>query len=675
MAPRKTKKTSYKILTIDPYLKPFEKDIDLRMQRYAETRKALLGAGADIAGMANGHMYFGLHRNERGWTFREWAPGADALHFVGDFNSWNKLSHPMKPLKGGVWEIEIKGHDALKHGQFYGVQVTKGAQSFQRVPSYARWVEQNPHNFTYTARVCANAPYRWKNEGFLRRKISPMFIYEAHIGMAQEKEGVGSYREFADNVLPRIKKAGYNAVQLMAIAEHPYYASFGYQVTNFFAPSNWFGTPDDFKYLIDTAHGMGIMVIMDLVHSHSAVNEGDGLYKFDGTDYQYFHAGPRGYHPAWKTKLFNYGKHEVIHFLLSNIKYWMEEYHVDGFRFDGVTSMLYHDHGLGKAFTGYESYFSLNTDVEAVTYLQLATELIHAVNPNAIAIAEDMSGMPGMCIPIRYGGIGFDYRLSMGVPDFWIKTLKEGKDEHWDIGRMWYELTTCRPEEKTIAYCESHDQALVGDKTIIFWLADAEMYTGMDRAYHSPGIDRAIALHEMIRLVTMSLAGNGWLNFMGNEFGHPEWIDFPREGNGWSYHYARRQWSLSENGYLKYSWLGNFDREMLKFVKKYRVMASREATKLWDDFDKKLLVFAKGDTILAFNFHPTDSQDGFFIPVGAIGDGEYELVFDTDRRDFGGQGRIAQKQTFKAKNIKGKGLGFQVYLPCRTAIALRRKKA
>ena len=673
-AAKKAKKTSYKILSIDPYLKPFEKDIDLRMQRYADTRKALLGDGADITDLANGHMYFGFHRTETGWVYREWAPSADAMHLVGDFNSWNTKSHPMKPLKGGVWEIHLNGRDALRHGQYIGVMVTNGGHQYQRVPTYIRWAGQNPATFQLTGRVYASAPYRWQNEGFLRRKMNPLFIYEAHVGMAQDKEGIGTYREFADNVLPRIKKQGYNAVQIMAIAEHPYYGSFGYQVSNFFAAAHWFGEPDDLKYLVDTAHGMGIMVLMDLVHSHSSGNEGESLYKFDGSESQFFHTGPKGWHPAWKTRLFNYGKHEVIHYLLSNIKYWMEEFHIDGFRFDGVTSMLYHDHGLGKAFTGYENYFSMNTDTEAVTYLQLATELIHAVNPFAVAIAEDMSGMPGMCIPIRYGGIGFDYRLGMGVPDFWIKMLKEIPDEHWDIGKIWYELTTCRPKEKVIGYSESHDQAMVGDKTLIFWLADAEMYTSMDKASHNPIIDRAIPMHNLIRLITLTLAGDGWLNFMGNEFGHPEWIDFPREGNGWSYKYARRQWSLADNGFLKYEWLNNFDREMLKFAKKYRVLASREAKKLWDDFDQKLLVFAKGDTILAFNLDPNRSQADFFIPVGAVGAGDWELVFDTDRPEFGGQGRIAPGQKYIPLTEKGRGLGIRVYLPARTAIALRRKK-
>ena len=579
---------TYKILEIDPWLNAYRRDIDLRMRRFTEIRQVLLGDKGDLTDMANGHMYYGIHRTEDGWVYREWAPGADAMHLIGDFNGWNRESHPMVRKEGGVWEIEIPGADAMRHKQLVKVQVTRNGVSTDHIPLYIRRVVQNKEDNTFSGQIWApEKPFQWTDGGYKRRKIHPLYIYETHIGMAQEKEGVGTYKEFKQNILPRIKADGYNTIQLMAIMEHPYYASFGYQVTNFFAATSWFGEPEDLKDLINTAHGMDMLVLLDVVHSHASGNANEGINMFDGTDDQFFHPGPGGWHPAWGSRLFNYGKHEVIHFLLSNLKFWQDEYHFDGFRFDGVTSMLYHDHGLGEAFDSYAKYFSMNTDVEAVTYLQLANELIHQVNPFAVTIAEDMSGMPGMCLPLRSGGIGFDYRLAMGIPDFWIRTLKQS-DDNWDMGNMWYELTTRRPKEQSIGYSESHDQALVGDKTLIFRLADAEMYVGMDKVYHSLIIDRAIALHKMIRFITLSLGCEGYLNFMGNEFGHPEWIDFPREGNGWSFKYARRQWSLADNGYLKYQWLLNFDRAMLKFARKYRIMMKKDLQNLWIDQPKKL---------------------------------------------------------------------------------------
>lgn len=663
-----SKQPQYKILTIDPWLKPYYSDIALRMQRHANTRRALLGDKGDLSSFANGYLYYGIARTEDGWVYREWAPGADEMHLIGDFNDWNRESHPMTRLENGNWEIKLDGEDALMHGQRIKVQVTKNGEKFDRIPAYIRRVVRDPETNEFYGQVWApNRPFRWTDGGYGKRKLSPLFIYESHVGMAQEDESVGTYREFADRILDRVQEAGYNTIQLMAIMEHPYYASFGYQVTNFFAASSWYGNPEDLKYLINTAHEMGMFVLLDVVHSHASKNTNEGLNRFDGTDDQYFVAQD---HPAWDTKLFNYGKYEVIHFLLSNLKFWLQEYHFDGFRFDGVTSMLYHDHGLGTDFMSYDRYFSLNTNVEAVTYLQLANELIHAVNPFAVTIAEDMSGMPGMCLPIRYGGIGFDYRLSMGVPDFWIKTLKES-DENWDMRKMWHELTTRRPQEKNIGYSESHDQALVGDKTLIFRMADAEMYTGMNKDYHSITMDRAIALHKMIRFITLVLAGEGYLNFMGNEFGHPEWIDFPREGNGWSYKYARRQWSLCDNEMLKYAWLRDFDRAMLKFARKYRVLSKRGAVNLWVDQERKLLAFCKGDIIYLFNFHPTESPTNFFLPTHPLGAGDYRAVFTSDDVSFGGNGNISEDYVYTAKDVPGHGVGFEVYIPSRTAVAFK----
>lgn len=662
-----------KILSIDPWLAPYQSDLKLRMERYQQTRKQLLGEEGELTSFANGYLYYGFHRTEEGWVYREWAPAARQMHLIGDFNGWNRQSHPMRRLPDGSWEIELTGARALAHGSLVKVQVTHrdGTRS-DRIPLYIRRVVQDKRTNSFNGQIWAPPPFRWSDEGFSARRKAPLFIYECHIGMAQEKPGVGTYREFTENILPWVRRSGYNAIQLMAIQEHPYYASFGYQVSNFFAASSWYGTPDELKQLINTAHSMGIVVLLDLVHSHACKNEAEGISRFDGTEEQFFHAGSRGHHPAWDSKLFNYGKHEVIHFLLSNIKFWMEEYHFDGFRFDGVTSMLYWNHGLGEAFDGYEKYFSLNTDVEAVTYLQLATELVHAINPSAVAIAEDMSGMPGMCLPIRYGGIGFDYRLSMGVPDFWVKCLKELPDEAWDMHRMWHELTTRRPQEKCIGYVESHDQALVGDKTVIFWLADAQMYTGMDKATHTPELDRAIALHKLIRFVTLTLAGDGYLTFMGNEFGHPEWIDFPREGNGWSYQYARRQWSLATNGYLKYEWLYAFDRAMITFARKYHLLTKRDLVNLWIDEEQKILCYYKGGLLFAFNFHPQRSCSGFFLPAHVGGVGRYQVVFDSDQACFGGQGRIDRQVVYEARALPERGEGFDIYLPSRTVTVLKK---
>ncbi|MBP3705070.1 MAG: alpha amylase C-terminal domain-containing protein, partial [Clostridia bacterium] len=344
--------------------------------------------------------------------------------------------------------------------------------------------------------------------------------------------------------------------------------------------------------------------------------------------------------------------------------------HFDGFRFDGVTSMLYHDHGLGSSFGDYAKYFSLNTDTDSVTYLQLANELVRQVNPHAITIAEDTSAMPGLCLPISAGGMGFDYRLAMGTPDMWIKILKERTDDQWDMWDLWLELTGRRPKEPVIGYVESHDQALVGDKTLMFRLCDKEMYWSMDKASQNMIVDRGIALHKMIRLLTLSLGGEGYLNFMGNEFGHPEWIDFPREGNGWSYQHCRRQWSLADNNDLRYTYLNEFDKVMISHAKRQRMLNGTPQQLLISQPDKTL-IYERNSLVYAFNFHPTNSLNGYFIPVPV--EGRYQVILTTDEYNFGGQNRIAIPHIYEAKRQPDANnqIGFRVYLPSRTAMVLK----
>ena len=656
----------YRVLELNPQLLPFSGDIDLRMHLYHSTKDRLLANGSKLNDFANAHEYFGIHHVEGGWVYREWAPNAHQLYLTGDFNNWNQTEYPMKRLENGIWELFLEGEKTLWEGCKVKTIVDANMTRTEHIPLYARRVVQDKETVTWCAEVVDDwKVFKWTDEEF--KPADSLYIYEAHVGMAQEEGKVGTYREFAQHVLPRVKKAGYNAIQLMAIMEHPYYGSFGYQVSNFFAASSWFGKPEDLKYLVNKAHKMGIRVLLDVVHSHAVKNTAEGINMFDGTTWQFFHDGEKGDHPAWGTKCFNYGKDEVIHFLLSNLKFWMTEYHFDGFRFDGITSMLYHDHGLGTDFNDNSKYFSLNTHTEAITYLQLANELIRQVNPNAITIAEDMSGMPGMCLPIEDGGVGFDYRLGMGLPDMWIRTVKEKSDEHWEIGKMWGDMCLRRPGENTVAYVESHDQALVGDKTMIFRLADANMYTDMNKDCHNPIIDRAIALHKMIRLLTLAGGGEAYLNFMGNEFGHPEWIDFPREGNGWSFHYCRRQWSLLENGFLKYQWLGEFDRDMIKLAKGNDIFKQQMASLMLLKEPEKVIAFYRNGLLFAFNFNPNESYTNVLIPVPANAD--YTLKLSSDDEQYGGQ-NLVEHMKYTVKKFDNQYF-VELYLPARTAVILK----
>ena len=634
------------------------------LQLYQEKLDALLQPGQSLEDFANGYNYFGFHRTKTGWFYREWAPGAEKVYLTGDFCGWDRRAFPMQRLDGGIWEIFLGGKDILQEGQYVQTVVVKDGRELERIPAYATRVVQDPDTAAWCAVIAEDKPFCWTDAGFQPAK--DLFIYECHIGMAQEAGKVGTYREFTQNILPRIRDLGYNTVQIMAIMEHPYYASFGYQVTNFFAPSSRFGKPEELKELINTAHEMGIGVLLDVVHSHAAPNTREGLNEFDGTDHQYFHGGSKGDHGTWGTKCFDYGKNEVIHFLLSNLKYWLTEYHFDGFRFDGVTSMLYHDHGLGIRFDSDEQYFSLNTHVEAITYLQLACQTVKQIQPNAILIAEDMSAMPGICRPSAEGGIGFDYRLAMGEPDLWVRLLQQ-RDEDWDLNEIYFELANRRPGEKVIGYCESHDQALVGDKTLMFRMCDQEMYWHMGKDHEHPVIHRGMALHKMLRLITATLGGEGYLTFMGNEFGHPEWIDFPREGNRWSYHYCRRQWSLADNKLLRYHDLLEFEKFMVALLQSHAVLSGPDR-QLRLDNHKKLLVYEKGGLVFGFNFHPWRSYDSCFLPVPEAG--TYQVILSTDDHRFGGQGRIWH-ETYDTTEKDGVP-GIRLYLPSRTAVILEK---
>ena len=681
------KKKQIGLVARDKYLEPFEEAIQGRHDHALWKINELTRNGeVSLSDFANGYQYFGLHQLKDGWVFREWAPHATDIFLVGDFNNWTESeSYKCNRIAGtGNWELYLP-LDAISHGNLYKMHVKWEGGSGERIPAWATRVVQDDITKIFSAQVWApKEEYQWKDNRFCLEeskkkrtftpKKDPLLIYECHIGMAQDAEKVGTYTEFKDNILPRIASAGYNAIQIMAIQEHPYYGSFGYHVSSFFAPSSRCGTPEELKELIDTAHQRGISVIMDIVHSHAVKNEVEGLGNIAGDPNQYFYSGERREHPAWDSLCFDYGKNEVIHFLLSNCKYWLTEFHFDGFRFDGVTSMLYYSHGLGETFTGYQDYFNGHQDDNAICYLTLANELIHQVYPKAITIAEEVSGMPGLAAKFKDGGYGFDYRLAMNIPDYWIRAIKEKKDEDWKPSSIFWEVKNRRADEKTISYCESHDQALVGDKTIIFRLIDADMYWHFKRGDETNLVHRGIALHKMIRLVTLGSINGGYLNFMGNEFGHPEWIDFPREGNGWSHKYARRQWNLVDNKDLDYHFLSDFDRAMIKVVKSEKRFNLTPVEEVWHNDGDQILAFKRGKLLFVFNFSPTQSFADYGLLVEA---GEYEVVLNTDAKDFGGNG-LADDNVKHFTNYDplyekvGKGW-LKLYIPARSAIVLRNK--
>lgn len=663
------------ILQQDPWLQPFANAIEGRHQHAIDKEQELTEGKITLADFSTGYLYFGLHRTATGWVFREWAPHATAIYLIGDFNGWQQLPNfQLHTIEHGIWEIELP-IESIQHEQLYKLSMHWHGGAGERVPAWARRVIQDEHTKIFSAQVWEpEHPYQFQIKNF-RPATDPLLIYECHIGMSGESESIASYNDFREKVLPRVAALGYNCLQIMAIQEHPYYGSFGYHVSSFFAASSRFGTPDELKQLIDAAHQLGIAVIMDIVHSHAVKNEVEGLGRFDGTPDLYFYTGNKREHPAWDSLCFDYGKNEVVHFLLSNCKFWLDEYRFDGYRFDGVTSMLYYSHGLGESFTSYNDYYNGNQDDNALCYLTLANQVIHQVNPNAITIAEEMSGLPELASAFDDGGMGFDYRMAMGIPDYWIKLIKEKRDEEWNPGQIFHELTNRRINEKTVSYAESHDQALVGDKTIIFRLIDADMYWHMQIDDTTLNVNRGIALHKMIRLITATTINGAYLNFMGNEFGHPEWIDFPRAGNGWSYKYARRQWSLLENERLLYHCLNDFDEAMIHIINQCPQFNLTPITLLWDKSDDQVLAYQRNDLVIIFNFNPTRSFSDYGILTQQ---GTYQIVLSSDSKRFGGFGLVDETiphftqpdPLYRAQHKEW----LKVYLPSRTALVLKREK-
>jgi len=674
------------VVEVDPLLAPHQNHLRYRVNEYMKRRQAIEEYEGGLEAFAKGYEKYGFNRDGDCIVYQEWAPAAAAAQLIGEFNNWDGTKHNMERDQFGVWSIRLpdeNGVSAIPHGSKVKFRMQKGDGSWvDRIPAWIKYAIVDANIFAaYYDGVYWDPPasekYKFKNPR-PEKPVAPR-IYEAHVGMSSKDPRVASYREFADEVLPRIKANHYNTVQLMAVQEHAYYGCFGYHVTNFFGASSRSGTPEDLKYLIDKAHSMGLRVLMDVVHSHASTNAVDGLAGYDlgqAAQDSYFHTGARGYHTLWDSRLFNYGSWEAQRFLLSNLRWWIDEYQFDGFRFDGVTSMLYHHHGLNMCFTGnYHEYFSEATDTEAVMYLMLANELVHSLYPDATVIAEDVSGMPTLCRPVSEGGIGFDYRLAMAVPDKWIQYLKDKKDEEWSMGDIVYTLVNRRHTEKCVGYAESHDQSMVGDKTFAFLLMDKEMYFSMS-ALQEPNliVDRGVALHKMIHFITMALGGEGYLNFMGNEFGHPEWIDFPRQGNNWSYEKCRRRWDLVDSDHLRYKYMNNFNRAMMALDEEFNFVSSNKQYISLTSETEKLIVFERADLVFVFNFHPTRTYTG--LKVGCETPGLYRICLDSDAAEFGGHARVDHNVDHFSSpegepgkpetNYNNRPHSFMVMSPCRS---------
>ena len=678
--PQKIKKkfSSYEIINQDHSLKPFELEIKERMELYKEKLNEIKNKEKSLENIAKSYKSMGINLMPNGdIKYREYAPGAKGISLFGEFNNWNKEQFWAKKDKFGFWELIIpneNGAPKIQHGQIVKVNVVlEDGNWMERNPIWSHYLIQNKEsiileNIFWNPEI----KYKWKYPQKHIKKPESLRIYEVHIGLSSFDPKINSYKEFADTILPRVKKTGYTAIQFMAIMEHAEYASFGYHVNYLFAISSRFGTPEEFMYLIDKCHENGLFVIMDIIHSHASPNVNDGFNYWDGTDHLYFHGGNLGNHVQWNSKLYNYSSYETLRLLLSNCAYYIKEYRIDGFRFDCVTSMLYSHHGIDYNFTGnYKEYFNEFFNLESSVYLMLANSLIHKLNPEAITIAEDFSGTPGLCRPVEEGGLGFDYKLNMKICDKWKQYLLYKKDEEWNIEDIIYTLKNRRYKEKNISYCESHDQSFVGNCSLSSLLFSSERFWNMsNNSPETPVIGRGISLHKMIRLLTFALGGEGYLSFMGNEFGCPDSLDFPKKENRFSYSHSRRRWDLCDNKDLRYRFLYKWEIIMNILEEIFHFIESEEEYISTKHEDDKVIVFEKGVLLFIFNFHPVkDFQD---YQIGTKWGTPHKIILDSDEKRFMGKGRLNHTSSYSTvkKSFKNRPYNMKLDMPSRTCMIL-----
>ncbi|CAL5392773.1 unnamed protein product [Camellia sinensis] len=595
----------------------------------------------------------------------------DIFNIVDDPVSRAKFRAKKPPL--AYWLESRKGRKAwlkkytpaIPHGSKYRVYFNTPDGPLERIPAWAPYVlpdADGKQAFAVHWEPPPECVYKWKHKHPEAPKS--LRIYECHIGISGSEPKIASFNDFTEKVLPHVKDAGYNVIQLIGLVEHKDYFTIGYRATNLFAVSSRYGTPDDFKRLVDEAHGLGLLVFLDIVHSYSAADEMVGLSLFDGSNDCYFHTGKRGYHKFWGTRMFKYGDIDVLHFLLSNLNWWVVEYQIDGFQFHSLASMIYTHNGFAS-FTGdMEEYCNQYVDKDALIYLILANEILHALHPSIITIAEDATLYPGLSEPTSLGGLGFDYFVNLSASEMWSSLLENVPDSDWSMSKIVSTLVGNRHSaDKMLLYAENHNQSISGGRSFAEILFGETMEHASDKRAL---LFRGCSLHKMIRLITFTIGGHAYLNFMGNEFGHPKRVEFPMESNNFSFSLANRRWDLLENGV--HSELLYFDKDMMNMDENERIL-SRGLPNIHHVNDTTMVTsYSRGPLLFIFNFHPTTSYENYSVGVEEAG--EYQVILNTDEKKYGGQALIAQDQYIQrtiSKRIDGLRNCLVVPLPYRSA--------
>ncbi|KAG8075748.1 hypothetical protein GUJ93_ZPchr0006g43795 [Zizania palustris] len=593
----------------------------------------------------------------------------DIFNVVTDRVSFEKFQGKSPPL--AYWVEMRKGRKAwmekyipaISHKDKYRLYFNTPDGALERIPAWATYVLPDVRGKQSYAVHWEPPPeeiYKWR---FERPKVKgSLRIYECHVGISGSEQKISSFQEFTSNVLPHIKDAGYNAIQLIGIVEHKDYSSVGYKVTNYFAVSSRFGTPEDFKKLVDEAHGLEMVVLLDIVHSYASADELVGLSLFDGSNDCYFHTGKRGHHKYWGTRMFKYDDVDVLHFLFSNLNWWVTEYHIDGFQFHSLSSMLYTHNGF-STFTGaMEEYCNQYVDKDALIYLILANEMLHELHPDIITIAEDATFYPGLCEPTTQGGLGFDYWVNLSIPEMWLWHLENVPGQEWSMNKIMKVLIS--KNCNMLSYVENHNQSISGRKSFAEIILHKEKCS--NNSVSDDGIFRACSLLKIIKLLTFSTSGGAYLNFIGNEFAHPKRIEFPMSGNDYSFGLANRQWELLEKGVHKH--IFNFDKDLMSLDGKERLILRGSPNIHHCDDTSMFISFTRGPFLFVFNFNP-DATSGLYS-VGVDEAGEYQLILNTDETKYGGRGELKSNQYMKRTSdnrVGGCRNSLELALPSRSA--------
>lgn len=557
------------------------------------------------------------HEGQKKWRFRCYAPHAKAVSVVGDFNSWDIGANPMKRTDGGIFECHIKG---LKKFDNYKFAIT-GSNGVTRLKGdpFALHTETPPAN---ASKIYDISGFNWTDSDFYKQQKdknvyeAPLNIYEVHLGsfMRHEDGNVMSYRDLADKLIPYVKDMGYTHIELMPITEHPLEASWGYQVGYLFAPTSRFGTPHDLMYFINRCHAEGIGVLLDFVISHFP-KDGFGLYEFDGEPLYEYVDKTKQEHKAWGTRVYDYGKPEVVSFLTSAVCFWMEYYHIDGIRLDAVASMLYLDYDRRQG-EWKPNVYGGNYNLEAIDFLKNLNKTVLTKYPHAVMIAEESTAFPMVTKPPEKGGLGFNFKWNMG----WMNDILsyESIDPFFRKGahdKLTFSLTYAFSENYILPF--SHDEVVHGK---------ASMISKMPGNYEN----RFSALKA---LYTFQTAHPGKkLNFMGNEFG--QFIE-------WDYQ-KPLDWLLL--GYESHAKLKDFVKKLnhiyLEEKALYELDDSYDGFK-WivvDDNEQNVVAFyredKKGDKLIAIiSFSDVTRKDYRF---GVPDEGIYKVILDSNAPEFGG---------------------------------------